>query len=140
MVRIPLASVFMRECGVIETKEEQCFVIWFYMRRGKSATATFQKLKESYGKQCLSRATILRKHAAFTKEGRESAKEKPLQAGRRRVLLLLSNNGTGALKMVGDISKNWKLVCFFLIPVFSKCVFTQCQTTIIQILNADFPT
>ncbi len=69
---MPLASVFMRECDVMETKEEQRFVIRFYVRQCKSATATFQKLKETCEEQCLSRTTILRWHAAFAKEGQET--------------------------------------------------------------------
>ncbi len=87
----------MRECDVMETKEEQRFTIRFYVRRGKSATATFQKLKETYGEQCLSRATILRSHAAFAKEGRKSAKVKPSTGRPKASVTAINVNTVNAL-------------------------------------------
>ncbi len=112
----------MRECDVMETKEEQRFVIQFYVRRGKSATASFQKLKKTYGEQCLSRVTILRWHAAFANEGRESAKVKPSTSRPKTSVIAINVNTVSTL-----IQEDRHLTMRALSAIMNISIFSVCQ-------------
>ncbi len=97
----------MRKCDVMETKEEQRFVIRFYMRRGKSATATFQKLKEtlfSFLKKEL-RGRRFAQTADVVKAATNVLNKIPKCEFLKTFDKMDRTMGQGALKMAGDISK-----------------------------------
>src|SRR6187551_2359503 len=55
--------------------EQRC-AIKFCAKLGESASVTFEKLKQVYGEQCLSRAQVFRWHKSFL-EGREHVEDEP---------------------------------------------------------------
>jgi len=61
-------------------KFEQSCAIKFCVKRGESATVTYEKLQRTYGEHSLSRAQVFRWHKSLL-EGREQVEEEP-RAGR----------------------------------------------------------
>jgi hypothetical protein len=55
---------------------EQCAVIKFCFKSGKTATEVYQDLKNVYGDDCLSRAQVFQWFACF-QEGRELLEDDP---------------------------------------------------------------
>ena len=57
-------------------KFEQSCAIKFFVKLGKSATVTYEKLQRAYGEHSLSRAQVFRWHKSFL-EGREQVEDEP---------------------------------------------------------------
>jgi uncharacterized protein YktA (UPF0223 family) len=59
-----------------ERNFEQRCAIKFCVKLGETSIETFNKLKQAYGEQALSRSQVFKSYKAFS-EGRESIKDEP---------------------------------------------------------------